>query len=100
MKKTRGRKSRVRVPLTGRITASHSPSLCVKCRENLESPNFPLRVPYSAGANSSLGNPAPGGNPGVKRTRISPIFKIFFVKTTFKLTSAITRESQTRHQWL
>jgi hypothetical protein len=30
-------------------------------------------------------NPAPGGNPGVKRTQIGAIFKKFVVKTTFKL---------------
>jgi hypothetical protein len=38
------------------------------------------------GANSSLGNPAPGGNPGLKRTRIGAI-----VKTTFKLKINIKR---------
>jgi hypothetical protein len=30
-------------------------------------------------------NPAPGGNPGQKRTRLSAIFKKCIVKTTFKL---------------
>jgi hypothetical protein len=76
---------------TGRITASHSPSLCVKCCKNLESPNFPLHVPFSAGANSSPWNPAPGGNPGVKRTWISPIFKKILCEITFKLKIKIKR---------
>jgi hypothetical protein len=38
-----------------------------------------------AGANSSMGNPAPGGNPGLKRTWIGTIFKKCVVKTKFKL---------------
>jgi hypothetical protein len=31
------------------------------------------------------GNPAPGGNPGQKRTRIDDIFKNFDMKTILKL---------------
>jgi hypothetical protein len=38
-----------------------------------------------AGANSSPGNPAPGGNPRLKSTRIGDNFKKLVVKTTFKL---------------
>jgi hypothetical protein len=30
------------------------------------------------------GNPAPGGNPGLKRTLVGAIFKKFFMKTIFK----------------
>jgi hypothetical protein len=44
-----------------------------------------------AGANSSLGNPAPGGNPRLKRTRIGATFKKLVVKTTFKLKISINR---------
>jgi hypothetical protein len=32
----------------------------------------------------SPGNPAPGGNPGLKRTRVGAIFKKFFMKTFLK----------------
>jgi hypothetical protein len=39
----------------------------------------------------SPGNPAPGGNPGLKGTQIGAIFKKCVVKTTFKLKINIKR---------
>jgi hypothetical protein len=44
-----------------------------------------------ARANSSPWNPPPGGNPGLKRTRIGAIFKKFVVKTTFQLKINVKR---------
>jgi hypothetical protein len=46
-----------------------------------------------AGANSSPGNPAPGGNLELKLTQIGATFKKLVVKTTFKLKINIKRNT-------
>jgi hypothetical protein len=51
----------------------HYSSLTLLLRISLDQ-DFPESIFSHAGANSSPGNPAPGGNPGLKRTWIGAIF--------------------------
>jgi hypothetical protein len=46
--------------------------------------SFPLELLKIHKKHAPPGNPAPRGNPGLKRTREGAIFKKFFLKTIFK----------------
>jgi hypothetical protein len=41
-------------------------------------------APENSRKTCSPGNPAPGGNPGLKLTRVGAIFKMFYMKTSLK----------------
>jgi hypothetical protein len=84
-----------------RVFGANCSSVDVKLRRGspLQTPNSARAAPSekallrgaspeflkNAGAHSSLGNPAPERNSGLKLTRLSAIFKKFSFKTSFKL---------------
>jgi hypothetical protein len=71
-----------------RTTPEHSSPDCELRWSSLRGKGTPERsssgVIEDAGENSSLGNPAPGGNPGLKHIRICAILKNFYTKMIIK----------------